>query len=375
MQTSTIWRCLLLTLTFLPVTTVVQAQPDLNQSSATSDGGCLYICPTGDGQSLDTITVTLLNGLGSPVVDFPRERIWADAISLGDLVYCDTPFLADAPTDDFGMTTISGTARGGGHTNSGLYVYVDGLPIQNSPLDFTIVSPDIDGNLVVDVCDVAILGSDFQSAAYRSDFTCDGTVDLADFTVFTPHLCHYCPDDSPYENVEQSGEVGIFFDAAGTQSGILDVPVGGLFTFYVVATSAPGGISGYEFGVDVDAGFVTLIAETTYPIGMTYRPYGSIGDVNAGIAGPCLPEVGPILLAEYQAVNQTSTTQVPICLRGSGALGTCLPDDTRPAYTDCAQCAWRYFGSAYDGCAVLNGTGPIAAEPTTWSAIKGLYRN
>lgn len=367
-------RLLIIVLAVLAVAANAQGVPDLELSSASSAGGCLLICPAGDGQTLAgagaTIDVTLLDTQGDVIFLYPAEDIWADAINLGDLTFCDAAFTADSATDQFGMTTISGTASGGGHT-SGLYVYVAGAPMTNSPLDITIVSPDINGDLTVDTCDLTLFANDIGGTYnYRSDFNCDLALNLTDTAILASHICHKCPGGAPYGNIDHQGSIGVFFDTAGTQTGILGVPVGSIFNFYVVALSAPGGISGYEFRVYVDPSSAIVLGETLYPLGATYDIAGGTEEVIAGIGGPCLPATGPVLLADFLALN-LAPLMAPICLTGASA--TCLPDDSDPAYIECGQCVWHYFDRAYEGCAIINGLGPVSVEARSWSAIKGLY--
>ncbi len=346
------------------------AQPDLSQSTATSQTQCIFICPEGDGQGLATILVTLHDSIGNPVVGYPAAQIWADAAVPGDLTYCETPFLADGPTDNLGQTTISGTVAGSGYTNQ-MFVYVGNSPLVTSPLDITVTSPDINGDKVIDLCDGNLLGIDFLGGYnYRSDFACDGVLNLSDILVFTNHFCHACATHS-YGTIATSGEIGIFFDTAGTQSGVLGVPVNTFFNFYVVALSAPDGIAGYAFKVNVDPRI--LLVSHTLAGGIGLGIGGGIEDVVEGMGGNCLPALGPNVLADFQALLLSTDLRIPICLEASPS--TCLPNATAPAYVICDRCEWRYFDQAYDGCAIVNGDGPVSVQAETWGTIKSLFNN
>lgn len=363
-------RHLLLAMLVLVAASSALAQPDLALSSATSPTDCLYICPAGDGQSLAGITVTLLDANGDPVAGYPADQIWADASIPGDLTYCTTAFLADAPTDANGQTTITGTAAGGGYTQE-MQVYVNGQPLIGAPLDITVVSPDINGDGAADICDLDLLAIDVAGAyQYRSDFNCDLTINLTDIAIFATHYCHTCPDHS-YGTIPTSGSIGVFFDPAATQTGA-SIPNGVLFDFYVIAIDAPGGIMAYEFGIDLDPRYIVLTA-IFQPVGTAINLTSTTGDAIVATGGFCLPATGPTVLAQFQALMVSSDLDIPICLRG--ATGSCVPDG-QPGYLPCdAACDWHYFGPAYEGCAMINGDGPVAVESQTWSAIKSLYRD
>jgi len=144
--------------------------PDTNICSATSAGGAFYICPAGDGETLAdagaTITVTVLDANGLPCVGYPKENIWVSSIVPDELELCPGANMADTDTDANGVTTISGTIVGGGYTQNGLYVHIDGEPISGSPLSINVNSVDITGDLYIDLCEMIILNEDYGTSNY-----------------------------------------------------------------------------------------------------------------------------------------------------------------------------------------------------------------
>jgi hypothetical protein len=176
-------------------------------STASSAGGCWVICPQGDGDRLDDfgaeISVNVKDALGNPVPNIPASDFWLigwnDAITL-----CggSGSINADAASDANGDATISGDLAGGG-CDVGIQVVVQGIVIAD-PADWSIplclalvvVSPDYNGDLIVDIIDFAIFGPAFPSPPKVLDscidFNCDGLVNLIDFAIFGVHYTHSC---------------------------------------------------------------------------------------------------------------------------------------------------------------------------------------
>jgi hypothetical protein len=166
--------------------------------SATSEGGQVLILPDGSGPSLEssgaTIFVQLWACPGEPVpaVGVPAQDMWLEAIGPGALALCAPGALADGPTDENGVATFSQALAGGGWTTDGVTVHYDNVvsPVPN----VRIVSPDIDGNLEVDITDFSAFGRSFgRTDAPHLDFVHDGVIDLADFSVFMQAYGTRCP--------------------------------------------------------------------------------------------------------------------------------------------------------------------------------------
>ncbi|UCG52792.1 MAG: hypothetical protein JSW58_04360 [Candidatus Latescibacterota bacterium] len=169
-------------------------------STASSPGGCVMVCPAGDGENLSddgaTITVTVNDGVGNPIAYIPASDFWLIGCADG-LVLCggSASSNADGPTDDNGITTISGTIAAGGY-DGGLEVVVQGVLI-GCPvicLPITVPSVDISGDLAVTLIDFAMFAQSYPPQPYdpSCDFNCDGLVDLVDFSKFAFHFYDPC---------------------------------------------------------------------------------------------------------------------------------------------------------------------------------------
>ncbi|MDH4038258.1 MAG: hypothetical protein OEX18_15790 [Candidatus Krumholzibacteria bacterium] len=185
--------------------------PDPCQSTATSAAGMHFICPAGDGDVLGdaglTITVTVVVDQ-TPVPNIPPEDFWL--IGCNDLIsLCGgaNSINATAPTDENGMTTITGTLAGSG-CDAGVRVVVQGIVLGNgacAPICLPIAtrSPDQKNpaggppDLLVSSADFAFFGTSYESPP-KPYFACHdfaipyGTITLADFARFGAHYGHSC---------------------------------------------------------------------------------------------------------------------------------------------------------------------------------------
>jgi len=190
------------------------SEPDLSLSTAVmiNSGELVGMCnlPFGGGTPLSdcytyggdpydaTIEVTLLNSMGAPVVGYPADAI--NVISTrGGLVPCGSGVTADIDTDINGKTTISLSIMGGGHTFSGYHeetlVTVADQPITGSTsLWIFHNSPDINGDLIVDLVDVPLLAYYYYAGYYHEaiDFNWTLNIEIADVAYFANNLCDGC---------------------------------------------------------------------------------------------------------------------------------------------------------------------------------------
>ncbi len=96
------------------------------------------------------------------------------------------------------MTTFSGVLRGGGTLDlgAGHELWVDTVVnCYSVELEgININSPDINGDLVVNLSDVVEFARDyFGDDDYRSDFYWDGSVDLSDLVLMAQGIGASCP--------------------------------------------------------------------------------------------------------------------------------------------------------------------------------------
>jgi hypothetical protein len=165
---------------------------------------CFMVCPQGDGDLLsdkgNEICVTIRNSDGDPIENILATDFWL--VGCTDLVLCggSGSSNADAATAADGTTQFSGAMAAGGCDNDGLMVVCQGVVIGCPPtcLVMEIHSPDISGDLLVDLVDFGLFGIAFATAlgdpGYEIcfDFDCDGDIDLVDFAIFAQHWQHLC---------------------------------------------------------------------------------------------------------------------------------------------------------------------------------------
>lgn len=175
--------------------------------SADVNPGFLLVCPQGDGDRLDevgcTIFFTIKDGTGAPIPNIPAADFWVVGWNDG-LVLCGGSGSADADstTNGDGLTTMSGAIAAGG-SDEALIGVVQGIIIPdntdcflNEYLAVRVASPDINGDLIVDIIDFSLFGPVFPSPPNpydeRMDFNDDGLVDIIDFSLFGQHFLHVC---------------------------------------------------------------------------------------------------------------------------------------------------------------------------------------
>lgn len=170
--------------------------PDETQSTASSAGGVVLITPAGTGGSIAdagaTITVTVLDQGGLPVANFPFQDIYLGHPGDNSIALCQGGSTADFNTNASGVTTISGVISGGGWSTT-TQVYINGTPLTQAPLAVGLNSPDINGDLIVNLNDFSAFGSDYNTTAFRSDLVYNGSVNLADFSRFGQTYFEQCP--------------------------------------------------------------------------------------------------------------------------------------------------------------------------------------
>jgi len=160
--------------------------------------------PAGPVSVVDaTITSYLLlcqppPGAPTPVAFYPAEDIWLGT-SLRGLRICPLGTIADGATDIIGRTTFSRAMSAGGQTSSLLgewtNVYVNGEPLTWQQLMIQFNSPDINGDLRIDLTDTVLYAGDWLSGAYayRSDLCPDLQLNLSDTVLCTCGRGTSCP--------------------------------------------------------------------------------------------------------------------------------------------------------------------------------------
>lgn len=194
--------------------------PFVGQILHSSHEASVLVVPDGSGPPLTgavefggapidvTIRVQLVDIDFAPVALFPPEDLWlrfnpepgpVESCQLSPPNLPGGMFPADAPTDAGGWTEFALPLRGGGWSEGPCAVYLNGSPAQSpggwvfDTIPLRTNSPDLDGDLVVDLTDIVLFARDFRGDyAYRSDYNWDGQVDLSDVVRFVPHIGRHC---------------------------------------------------------------------------------------------------------------------------------------------------------------------------------------
>ena len=154
------------------------------------------------GQPVDgTITMILYDDTppwGTPVAFFPKEDIWLTDIT-GTLALCPAGSIPDENTDINGMTSWTGALLVGGHVEPGegnqLAIMVNGWIPEGAYLpDFRINSADLNGDLAVNLTDVAHFSMGyFGPYEYMRDLHWDEVVNLSDIAELARAFGAACP--------------------------------------------------------------------------------------------------------------------------------------------------------------------------------------
>jgi len=168
----------------------------------------LWILPDGQGPALTdamalggspvdmAILVTLVDPSGNIMTSFDLDEVWLHDPA-GDVAFCGGSHPASALADPPGVYAFTAAPTGGGHHAVGsdaLQLRVCNLPLFFSPSEHLgLNSPDIDGDLVVNLTDVSLFATDFFGTyAYRSDFVWDGVINLSDVSILAQGMGASC---------------------------------------------------------------------------------------------------------------------------------------------------------------------------------------
>ncbi len=196
-------RCVCLLLMLFLVLPVGSGVVDVcDCCSISTQGGGLMVCPQGDGLSLidvgAEIHIIVRDDSGRPIEGIGETDFWL--VGTGDEMYLcggSGSSNADAPTNAAGYTTMSGTIAAGGWSD-GLYLVIQGNVIGCPPfvVAVNVRSPDINGDLSVNLADFSIFASSFPSPPnaydHRCDYNYDGSINLVDHSMFGQHFNHNC---------------------------------------------------------------------------------------------------------------------------------------------------------------------------------------
>lgn len=169
----------------------------------------IWILPDGAGLPLDqaqgqggvtvpmSIQVLLLDTMGSPLTTVEPDEVWLEDLQ-GEVSLCLPGWHPDVWNQAAGEFFFTGSPAGGGSrahddNNNPFLVMVCNVPLFSPVYNLAVNSPDINGDLVVDLLDLSLFGQDFHGVyAYRSDFVWDGQVNLLDLAVLGSALGLEC---------------------------------------------------------------------------------------------------------------------------------------------------------------------------------------
>lgn len=183
--------------------------PDLGLSSAATayTGGTaavMFNIPNGGGSAFTaardlggavdaTVTVTLIDGLGAPIANFPAEDVWLESVD-GGLAFCTGGSTADLNTDVAGQTQWVTPLAAGGQSQALTAVVISGAALTSGNLPINHNSADISGDGTVNLTDVPLFVGDFYGAYdFRSDFSFDGVINLSDVVKIGTAIGASCP--------------------------------------------------------------------------------------------------------------------------------------------------------------------------------------
>jgi hypothetical protein len=189
-----------------PVNPALSGVPDASQCEAfiayTGPGVVsLMVVPDGSGNSFTearddqgnivdaTITIIVRDYAGSVIVNYPSEDMWLETADDG-LVAGAWANIPDSDTDAQGTTQWVHPLVAGGSSLGPVFVTINAIRLTSNPgLPLKFNSPDINGDLVVNLQDVSILTVDYYSGySFRCDLNGDGYLNLRDIPIFAEHF-------------------------------------------------------------------------------------------------------------------------------------------------------------------------------------------
>ncbi len=174
---------------------------------------------------------------------------------------------------------------------------------------------------------------------------------------------------------QDPGDIGVFFDAGGTQT-TGAVVLGVEFDLYIVAFDIPIGIVGHEGSLQKDPA-ILLVDHQLFP--PSSFNVGTPENWLVG-TGACFPIFGPTMLQRLTYISFAPVMGDQLFIIGPSTPSSFSP--AAPGYMDCGNNLLP-FGLAQsgnefypDGCAVGNPTElpPVSTERQGWGQVKALFR-
>jgi hypothetical protein len=151
-----------------------------------------------------TIQVTVRDGFGVAIANYPFEDIWLECPAGGNppgdsdthvgLAACIGGATADVSTDVAGYTEFKNPPFAGGQSYGQTRVVINGNGLDNT-VDVSYTSPDLNGDGIVNLLDLADFTFDYFDSVYhyRSDLFFDSTINLLDLPEMAQYYTSACP--------------------------------------------------------------------------------------------------------------------------------------------------------------------------------------
>lgn len=199
--------------------TLVAAQPIdalwVGQLSGPAEMACILAVPGGAGPSLAnartptgapidaTVIATIVDSSWHAAANFYHGDIWlefpAAAGTVRNCAFASRHFLVDVNTDAYGVTRVALPLQGAGWSAGPAVFKLNDNPAETPnhyiwpAVLLQVNSPDINGDRVVDLIDVATFAGDYLGSFHmRSDLQRDGVLNLADIALMAEHLGADC---------------------------------------------------------------------------------------------------------------------------------------------------------------------------------------
>lgn len=188
----------------------VTGLPDLSYSvvvwnAAAGGPATLLVVPDGsgpsftqarrpDGTPVDATIALMLTDPCGPVPNFSRNDVWLESTG-GNFVPCIGGTIADNNSDASGLMRWVLPLHAGGNSPGPCVVVINGAPLYTmTTLDLHFNSPDLNGDRVVSLNDVALFAARYFGAyAFAADLHADGHIDLADIPLLARSMGAHCP--------------------------------------------------------------------------------------------------------------------------------------------------------------------------------------
>ena len=198
--------CLVFALALIAVPALANIPyPDLCllNNAAGSDGAVLLVVPTGTGAPFTdarllggvavdaTLTLTVVNSEGGAIENYPASDIWLVTTGAG-LATCGMAHPGSA-TDVNGQTSWVDPVFGGGNSLlEDAQAIIASQPVPDTAA-VHFVSPDITGDLNVNLSDISLFTQAIGLYNPEADFNNDGVVNLTDISIMAPAIGAACP--------------------------------------------------------------------------------------------------------------------------------------------------------------------------------------